>query len=124
MVDLKVGEFTPEFAGKMNFYLSAVDELLRRPQDSPTIGLILCKTRNHVTVEYALRNTATPIGVAEFVTALPAALAESLPSIEQIEVQLSGVACGASWAIGRLTASEPAVEPGSHDADFDAGERT
>ncbi len=89
VVDLKIGEFTPEFAGKMNFYLSAVDDLLRHPQDASSIGLLLCKSRNRVTVEYALRNTATPIAVAEFFTALPPALAESLPTIEAIESELA-----------------------------------
>ncbi len=64
VVDLKMTRFVPEFAGKMNFYLSAVDDLLRHPTDAPSLGLILCKTRDRVTVEYALRNTATPIGVA------------------------------------------------------------
>jgi predicted nuclease of restriction endonuclease-like (RecB) superfamily len=88
VVDLKMGEFTPEFAGKMNFYLSAVDDLLRHPQDAPSLGLILCKSRERVTVEYALRNTATPIGVAEFVTALPPALAQSLPTVAQMEAEL------------------------------------
>jgi predicted nuclease of restriction endonuclease-like (RecB) superfamily len=94
VVDLKMEEFKPEFAGKMNFYLSAVDDLLRHSQDAPSIGLILCKSRDHVTVEYALRNTATPIGVAEFVTALPPALAENLPSIEQIE---AGIRITSLW---------------------------
>ena len=91
VVDLKMTEFTPEFAGKMNFYLSAVDDLLRHPSDAPSIGLILCKTREHVTVEYALRNTATPIGVAEFriTDALPVDLLDSLPTVQQIEAELS-----------------------------------
>lgn len=96
VVDLKIGEFTPEFAGKMNFYLSAVDDLLHKPQDAPSIGIILCKTRDRVTVEYALRNTATPIAVAEFITALPPALAESLPTVQQIEEELTvsiGLSC-------------------------------
>jgi len=75
----------------MNFYLSAVDDMLRNPADGPSIGLILCKNRNRVTVEYALRNMAYPIGVAEFVTALPDLLAESLPTVQQIEQELSAV---------------------------------
>ena len=91
VVDLKMGEFTPEFAGKMNFYLSAVDDLLRHATDAPSIGIVLCKTRDRTTVEYALRNTATPIGVAEFVTALPTALENSLPTIAQIEAELAEV---------------------------------
>jgi predicted nuclease of restriction endonuclease-like (RecB) superfamily len=89
VVDLKMRPFIPEFAGKMNFYLSAVDDLLRHPGDAPTIGLLLCKTRDRVTVEYALRNTATPIAVAELATALPPGLAESLPTVERIESELA-----------------------------------
>lgn len=92
IVDLKMRAFTPEDAGKMNFYLSAVDDLLRHPADAPSIGLVLCKSREQVTVEYALRHTATPIGVAEFrlTEALPADLVDSLPSVQQIEQELSG----------------------------------
>lgn len=89
VVDLKMGEFKPEFAGKMNFYLSAVDDLIRHPTDAPTIGLILCKARDGVTVEYALRNTTTPIGVAEFIASLPADLADSLPTVQQLEAELT-----------------------------------
>lgn len=91
VVELKMMEFLPEYAGKLNFYLSAVDDLLRHPTDAPAIGLILCKSRDHVSVEYALRNSATPIGVAEFrvTDALPSDLAESLPSVEQIEAELA-----------------------------------
>ena len=91
VVDLKMGEFLPEYSGKMNFYLSAVDDLLRHENDAPTIGLILCKSRDHVTVEYALRNTATPIGVAAFrvTDALPADLVGSLPTVQQIESELA-----------------------------------
>lgn len=89
IVDLKMGAFLPEYAGKMNFYLSAVDDLERHPDDAPSIGLILCKTSDRVTAEYALRNTSTPIGVAEFTTALPPELADNLPTIEQIESELT-----------------------------------
>jgi predicted nuclease of restriction endonuclease-like (RecB) superfamily len=91
VVDLKMTEFMPEFAGKMNFYLSAVDDLLRHPTDAPSLGLILCKTRERVTVEYALRNSATPIGVAEFriTDALPSEMIDSLPTVQQIEAELS-----------------------------------
>jgi len=96
VVDLKMREFLPEYAGKMNFYLSAVDDLLRHPTDTPTIGLILCKSRDHITVEYALRNTATPIGVAEFrvTNALPDDLVGSLPTIQQIESELGEIPTG------------------------------
>jgi predicted nuclease of restriction endonuclease-like (RecB) superfamily len=61
VIDLKMTPFKPEYAGKMNFYLSAVDDLLRHPDDMPSIGLILCKTKNRIIAEYALRNTATPM---------------------------------------------------------------
>ena len=64
--ELKMEEFKPEFAGKMNFYLSAVDDRLRRPDDDPSIGIILCQSRNEVVVEYALRDTTKPMGVARY----------------------------------------------------------
>jgi hypothetical protein len=66
VIDLKVREFEPEYAGKMNFYLSSVDELLRRQGDAPSIGLILCKGKGKTTVEYALRDTYKPIGVSSY----------------------------------------------------------
>ena len=81
--DLKVGEFRPEFAGKMNFYLSAVDDQLRQPTDQPTIGIILCRERNEITVEYALRKTSQPIGVSQY--QLPEALKLSLPTQEELQ---------------------------------------
>jgi predicted nuclease of restriction endonuclease-like (RecB) superfamily len=86
IVDLKMGEFQPEFSGKMNFYVSAVDELFRHADDNPTIGLILCKSKSRTTVEYALRNVNTPIGVSTH--RLPESLADSLPSVEQLEMEL------------------------------------
>ena len=91
-IDLKVEPFKPEFAGKMNFYLSAVDDLLRHPDDKPSIGLILCKDRNKVVVEYALRDTRKPMGVAAYrlTTSLPKDLKGSLPTIEELEAELSG----------------------------------
>ena len=91
VVDLKKGDFKPEYAGKMNFYCSAVDDLLRHPQDASTIGLILCQTKDRILAEYALRDIYKPIGVAdyEFTRALPPELASSLPSIESIEAELS-----------------------------------
>jgi predicted nuclease of restriction endonuclease-like (RecB) superfamily len=66
VIDLKIEDFKPEFAGKMNFYLSAVDDQLRHPDDQPSIGIILCKGRNEVIVEYALRDTSKPMGVAQY----------------------------------------------------------
>jgi len=92
-VDLKIGAFQPEHAGKMNFYLAALDDLEREPGDGPSIGLILCRERNRVVVEYALRNVAGPIGVAEYklliADALPAALAKALPTAEEIETGMA-----------------------------------
>jgi predicted nuclease of restriction endonuclease-like (RecB) superfamily len=89
-IDLKVGEFKPEFAGKMNFYLSALDDSLRHPDDRPSIGMILCKARNRVTVEYALRDTRKPIGVSKYklTASLPKTLESSLPTIAQLEKEL------------------------------------
>lgn len=95
-VDLKVGSFRPEYAGKMNFYLSALDDRLRQEGDGPSIGLVLCKERNRVVAEYALRGIAVPIGVAEYrlMDDLPARLKESLPSPEQLESELAGAGAG------------------------------
>jgi predicted nuclease of restriction endonuclease-like (RecB) superfamily len=90
VVELKKGKFKPEYAGKVNFYCSVVDDLLRHESDQPTIGLILCQTTDRVLAEYALRDVHKPIGVAdyEFTRALPQELASSLPSIEEIEAEL------------------------------------
>ncbi|HYH81860.1 MAG TPA: PDDEXK nuclease domain-containing protein [Longimicrobium sp.] len=90
VVELKIGAFQPEDAGKMNFYLAAVDDLVREKEHRRSIGLILCKERNGVVVEYALRGTTQPIGVAEFRTTeeLPEQMRESLPSVEEIEARL------------------------------------
>lgn len=97
VIDLKMRAFEPEFAGKMNFYLSAVDDLLRHETDAPTLGIILCKTKNDVVAEYALRDLNKPIGVAAHLTAqltrsLPAALAEGLPTIAELEAEAQAVA--------------------------------
>ncbi len=93
VIDLKMEPFKPEFAGKMNFYLSAVDDQMRQNEDNPTIGLLLCKERHKLTVEYALRDMRKPIGVAEWQTklveSLPKKLKGKLPTIEQIEQELS-----------------------------------
>ena len=66
VIDLKMGAFKPEYAGKMNFYLSAVDDMLRHSDDKPSIGLILCKAKNGIVAEYALRDIAKPLGISEF----------------------------------------------------------
>lgn len=90
VIELKRGAFKPEYAGKMNFYCSVVDDALKHASDTPTIGLILCQTQNEVIAEYALRGVDKPIGVSTFelTRALPAELESSLPSIEQIEREL------------------------------------
>ncbi|MBI4742909.1 MAG: DUF1016 domain-containing protein [Betaproteobacteria bacterium] len=90
VIELKRGAFKPEYAGKMNFYCSVVDDVLKHSSDTPTIGLILCQTQNEVIAEYALRGVDKPIGVSTFelTRALPAELESSLPSIEQIEREL------------------------------------
>ncbi|MDD4567248.1 MULTISPECIES: PDDEXK nuclease domain-containing protein [unclassified Methanoculleus] len=91
VIDLKVGEFIPEYAGKMNFYLSAVDDLLRHPDDNPSIGLVLCKSRNRIIAEYALRDMEKPIGIAgyELTTSLPEDLRDGLPTVDELEEELS-----------------------------------
>lgn len=86
VLELKAGEFQPEFVGKMNFYLAALDDTLRHESDAPSIGLLLCRKKQTLTVEYALRNVATPIGVAEFVTDLARRLeTELIPAGEEKE---------------------------------------
>jgi predicted nuclease of restriction endonuclease-like (RecB) superfamily len=91
VIDLKMKKFTPEDAGKMNYYLSAVDSLMKHSADAPSMGLILCKTRDRVRAEYALRDIVKPIGVAEWQTkllqSLPEPLKGSLPTIEEIEAE-------------------------------------
>lgn len=92
VVELKAREFEPRDAGQINFYLSAVDDFVRGAEDRPTIGLLLCKTKDNITAEYALRNTTSPIGVAEYETEiikkLPKELKRNLPTIEEIEAEL------------------------------------
>ena len=87
MIELKIEDFKPEFAGKLNFYLSAVDDQLRHKDDQPTIGIILCKGRNEVVVEYSLRDTAKPMGVAQYKVSpsLPSRLQRDLPTIEELK---------------------------------------
>ena len=90
VIELKKGKFKPEYAGKVNFYCSVVDDTLRHEQDNPTIGLILCQTHDRVVAEYTLRNVNTPIGVSEYelTRALPDSLKSSLPTVEEIEDRL------------------------------------
>jgi len=92
VVELKAGGFKPEYAGKLNYYLSAVDDLIRREGDQPTIGLLLCRSKNKIDVEYAFRDIHKPIGVAEWETKmakrLPENLRPSLPTVHEIEKAL------------------------------------
>ena len=93
VIELKVGAFEPEYVGKMSFYLAAVDDLMRRPGDAPSVGIILCRGRDDVVVEYALRDTSRPIGVATFDMAepLPDELAEALPSVARLMAEVESV---------------------------------
>ncbi len=92
VIDLKMEPFKPEFAGKMNFYLSAVDDRMRDTKDQPTIGLLLCRDKNRITVEYALRQMSRPIGVAQWrtrlVESLPKKLQGALPSVKDLRKEL------------------------------------
>lgn len=92
VIELKGGKFKPEHLGQLGFYLTAVDAQIKHPQDGPTIGLLLCKGKNKVVAEYALRDNAQPMGIAEYklLESLPLELQTSLPSIEQIERELTG----------------------------------
>ena len=95
VVELKVVPFDPGFVGKMNVYLSAVDDLLRTAEDKPTVGLLLCRSKDRLVVEYALRGLTRPIGVADWetrlVSQLPEGLKGNLPSVEEIEAELECV---------------------------------
>ncbi len=90
VVELKNRRFIPEYAGKLNFYLSAVDSLLKREDDQPTIGLLLCRDKNNIEVEFALRDMNKPMGVSEYtlVESLPDNLKGALPTVEEIESDL------------------------------------
>lgn len=90
VAEVKAGPFRPDYVGKMNFYLSAVDDLLRHPSDQPSIGLILCRSKEGIVVEYALRDIGKPMGIAEFrlTESLPDSLKSTLPSIEELESEL------------------------------------
>jgi predicted nuclease of restriction endonuclease-like (RecB) superfamily len=92
VVELKNTEFKPEHTGQLNFYLSIVDDKLRHPEDKPTIGILLCKTKDNLTVEYALRDVLKPIGVASYETqildSLPKEFKGNLPTVEELEREL------------------------------------
>jgi len=86
-LELKIGEFKPEYVGKMQFYLAALDDLVRLKDENPSIGIILCRSKNRALVEYALRNSRKPLGVATYrlVKRLPLALAKELPDPKHLE---------------------------------------
>lgn len=90
VIELKNTKFIPEFAGKLNFYLSAVDSLIKDDSDNPTIGILLCKDKNNIEAEFALRDMNKPMGISEiiFVDSLPDNLKSSLPTINEIESEL------------------------------------
>lgn len=90
VIELKAGEFKPEYIGKLNFYLSAVDDQLRAADDQPTIGLILCKDKDKLDVEYALRDIHKPMGVSSFITKdIPLSVQSQLPTVQEIESELA-----------------------------------
>jgi len=100
VVELKATAFKPEHAGQLNFYLAAVDKQVKAPDDKPTIGLLLCRTKNRTVAEYALSGIDKPIGVAEYqlVRALPEPLVTSLPTVEELESELGAIGDEASDA--------------------------
>ena len=91
VVELKKGEFQPEYIGKLNFYCSAVDDILCREGDSQTIGLLLCQNKDRIMAEYALRDVHKPIGISDYELGriLPKNIKSGLPSIEELESKLS-----------------------------------
>lgn len=103
VIELKDKDFKPEYTGKLNFYLSVVDDLVKHPTDNPSIGLILCKTKDNVVAEYALRDINKPIGLAEYrlTEALPEEIKTSLPTIEELERELNK-----AWAIFYLDSGD------------------
>lgn len=90
VIELKAVDFIPEFAGKLSFYLSAVNDILVHPTDNPTIGLMICKSKNSFVAEYALKGISQPIGVSEYELTkhFPKDFQGSLPTIEEIEAEL------------------------------------
>jgi len=95
VIDLKKGRFRPEYAGKLNFYCNVVNDLLRHPDDRPTIGLILCQSRDNLLAEYSIAGIDKPIGIStyELTRALPTDLTSALPTVEEIERELAAVPC-------------------------------
>ena len=93
VIELKTVAFEPEFAGKLNFYLSAVDSLIKKESDQPTIGILLCKSKDKIEVEFALRDINKPIGVSDFILseALPNELKNNIPTVEEFENELNKI---------------------------------
>jgi len=91
VIELKTGDFKPEYAGQLNFYLSAVDGLLKTGQDNPSIGLLLCKCKNDLVAEYSLKDMSKPMGVSEYrvTSTLPAELKKQLPPVEDIQKRIA-----------------------------------
>lgn len=98
VIDLKKGKFKPEYAGKLNFYCNVVNDRLKHASDAPTIGLILCQTKDHLLAEYSFAGIDKPIGIStyELTRALPKELRSALPTVEEIEAELSGESSGRS----------------------------
>lgn len=94
VVELKAGDFKPEHAGQLNFYVTLVDEKIKSAEDKPTLGLLLCKQQHRVVAEYALRGMTQPLGIAEYKLQLPDEVAPYLPTIEQIEAELQSGGAG------------------------------
>ncbi|MBQ3038779.1 MAG: DUF1016 family protein, partial [Clostridia bacterium] len=90
VIELKTGDFKPEYAGQLNFYLSAVDGILKKDTDNPSIGLLLCKSKNNLVAEYSLKDMSKPIGISEYkiTNNLPEELEKQLPSIEDIQKRI------------------------------------
>lgn len=103
VIELKAGEFEPEHAGKLNFYLSAVDSQIKHKLDNPTIGILLCRTKNNIEVEYSLRDTKKPIGVSgfKFLEKLPKNLQDNLPSVAQLEAEFKKITRASTQAISK-----------------------
>lgn len=120
VIDLKISKFEPEFAGKMNFYLAAVDEQLRHPSDQPTIGIILCKSKNKTVVEYALRHLTRPIGVSDYqlTRSLPSPFQDQLPTAEALQAELDFTFAQVNALPNRMS-NDPSNDP-SNDVSADA----
>ena len=105
VIDLKMGEFEPEYSGKMNFYVEAVNNLMRHEQDQPTIGIILCRSKSRTVVEFALGSVQNPIGVATYKLReeLPDTLQQNLPTAEQLEMEMDA-------ALSEITMAEDETE--------------